>query len=137
MQPLPVILGLVAFATMLGLLWRALQGRITRRPRSDALLLPEGIALGRGATLLQFSSEVCSPCRATHTLLDSIASGMDDVTHVDLNLTHRPDLANRYGILQTPTTFILDARGVVRARIGGAARRDSVTAELERILVAA
>jgi len=137
MQPLPVILGLVALATVLGIVLRGLQGRVSQRNGRDALALPDGISLGRGATLLQFSTEVCSPCRATHTVLDGIASGRDDVAHVDLDLTHRPDLASRYNILQTPTTFILDRHGVVRARIGGAARRDSVQAELDRILVVA
>lgn len=122
---------------MLGLVWKSAQGRVSRRAGHNSLALPDGVTLGRGATLLQFSTEVCSPCRATHTVLDGIASGRDDVTHVDLDLTHRPDLASRYGILQTPTTFILDAHGVVRARIGGAARRDSVQAELDRIVVAA
>lgn len=137
MQPLLVILGLVALATILGLIWRAQQGRVSRRAGYDALALPDGVTLGRGATLLQFSTEVCSPCRATHTVLGGIAESMDDVAHVDLDLTHRPDLASRYNILQTPTTFILDAHGVVRARIGGAARRDSVQAELDRILAPA
>ena len=37
-------------------------------------------------------------------------------------------------MLQTPTTFILDAHGTVRARIGGAVRRDTITAELARVL---
>lgn len=137
MQTVVVLLALVALATVLGLVLTRLQGRVTHRRRLTTLALPDGLTLGLGATLLQFSTEVCSPCRATHTLLGGIASGMDDVTHVDVDLTHRPDLASRYGILQTPTTFILDRNGVVQARIGGPARRESVTAELRRVLAAA
>ena len=99
--------------------------------------LPDEVVLGADATLLQFSTEVCSPCRATHTVLDAVASSRNGIRHVDLDLTHRPDLAGQFNILQTPTTLILDATGTVRARIGGAPTRATVLAELDRILIAA
>ncbi|MDQ1526680.1 MAG: hypothetical protein QOG18_1293, partial [Microbacteriaceae bacterium] len=38
--------------------------------------------------------------------------------------------------LQSPTTLILDGRGVIRARIGGAPRAAEVRAELDRIITA-
>ena len=140
MTALPVIVVLVALATALGLAWKASQGRI-RHPgsvnRVRAADLPQGIRLARGATLLQFSTEVCSPCRPTRAILGEIASEHPDVRHVDLDITHRPDLASRFNILQTPTTLIVDRKGVVRARIGGAPRRDSLSTELTRILTAA
>ena len=140
MNPLLVIAalgGLIALSTALGLLWRGAQGRVRHtdgRTVVRASDLPGVTRLARGATLLQFSTEVCAPCRATRLVLGAVASGRADVEHVDLDLTHRPDLASRYNILQTPTTFILDRRGVVRARIGGAPRRDALTLELDRIL---
>lgn len=135
MQPILAVLGLIAFATALGLLWKSQQGRVRRT--TSSIELPDGILLGGRATLLQFSTEVCAPCRATHTVLDSLARESADVTHVDFDLTNRPDVAARFNILQTPTTLILDRDGVIRARIGGAARRDSVLAELTRIGAAA
>jgi thioredoxin-related protein len=51
-------------------------------------------------------------------------------------VTHRPDLASKFRIMSTPTTFILDRHGVVRARIGGAPRTADLRAELDRILAA-
>ena len=60
----------------------------------------------------------------------------DDVRHVEVDIADRPDLAAQFNVLQTPTTLILDAAGSVRARIGGAVRRDTVVAELERVLAA-
>ena len=129
--------GLVALATVLGLVWRSAQGRVRHtdgRTVVRASDLPGVTRLARGATLLQFSTEVCAPCRATRVVLGDVASRRTGVEHVDLDLTHRPDLASRFNILQTPTTFILDRRGVVRARIGGAPRRDALTLELDRIL---
>ena len=40
--------------------------------------------------------------------------------HVEVDLTQRADLADRFRVTQTPTTLLLDADGTVRARIGGA-----------------
>ena len=135
-----VLLGLVAVATALGLAWQSQQGRVRHADGRTIVRvrdLPGVRRFGSGATLLQFSTEVCAPCRATHTVLDGLATELSSVTHVDLDVTHRPDLAARFHIMQTPTTLILDRRGVVRARIGGAPRIDSLRAELDRILVAA
>jgi thiol-disulfide isomerase/thioredoxin len=120
------LLGLVALATALGLLWRAAQGRVgTATGRID------DVELGGRATLLQLSSEVCAPCRATARILGDL--GDDEVRHVEVDIVDRPDLVSRFNVLQTPTTLILDRHGVVRARIGGAVRRDLVIRELEKV----
>ncbi|MEZ5190998.1 MAG: thioredoxin family protein [Schumannella sp.] len=118
--------GLVALATLLGLLWRASQGRV--RLAAGAVT---GVELGGRATLLQLSTEVCAPCRATARVLGALST--HDVRHVEVDIAHRPDLVDRFNVLQTPTTLILDRDGVVRARIGGAVRRDVVAAELEKV----
>lgn len=146
MHPLLVVVAvfaLVALATVVGLVQRAASGRV-RHSRSVAHRgdsravrahdLPGVARLGAGATLVQFSTEVCSPCKATHRLLDLLANDIDGVAHVDLDVTHRPELASRYRVLQTPTTLILDRRGIVRARIGGAPRPAELRAELDRVL---
>lgn len=130
-----VLGGLVLAATLLGFLHRATQGRA--RTISDARVVSiDGVALGGRATLLQFSTEVCAPCKSTARVLDDLATRTADVAHVELDVTHRPELASRYRVLQTPTTLILDADGLVRARIGGAVRRDTIVAELQRVLAA-
>lgn len=137
----PVALALlVTAATLVGLLWRSRQGRVSRADGSTIVRVGDIPGIRRfasGATLLQFSTEVCAPCVVTHKMLDTVASERPNVAHVDLDLTRRPDLASRFHIMQTPTTLILDRKGVVRARIGGAPRRDTLSAELDRILVAA
>ena len=129
MQIALILLGLVATATALGLVWRASQGRV--HPATGQI---DGVELGSEATLLQLSSEVCAPCRATAKVLGGIHE--HGVRHVEVDIADRPDLARQFNILQTPTTLILDASGIVRARIGGAVRRDTVIAELERVLAA-
>ncbi len=137
MDPLVVVAvlaGLVALATALGLVWRSQQGRV--RTGDASVVAIDGVPLGSRATLLQFSTEVCAPCKATARVLGELADTTDAVSHVDLDVTHRPELAARYNVLQTPTTFILDAHGAIRARIGGAVRRDVIVAELDRVLAA-
>ena len=134
-----VLVALVAAATAIGLAWRWSQGRVVRVTDGTVVRAADvpGIRrLPRGVTLLQFSTEVCAPCRSTHAVLGDIASARRDVTHIDVDVTHQPDIARRFHVLQTPTTLILDSRGVVRARIGGAPRRDLLQAELDRVVAA-
>jgi thiol-disulfide isomerase/thioredoxin len=133
-----ILLGLVAIATALGLVWRATTGRVRSLTNTDAVIhvseLSADAVAGPSATLLQFSTEVCAPCATTRVLLHGLAGELDGVHHIDVDVTGRPEIANRFTLLQSPTTFILDAAGVVRARIGGAPRPAEVRAELERII---
>lgn len=126
MQVVVALVGLVAFATALGMLWRAAQGRV--RPARGRVA---GIELGDRATLLQLSTEICAPCRATARVLGGL--GSDGVRHVEVDVADRPDLVSRFNVLQTPTTLILDREGTVRARIGGAVRRDAVLRGLQKV----
>lgn len=134
-----VLAGLVGLATVLGLAWKSGQGRVHHtngRTIVRAADVPGIRRFAKGATLLQFSTEVCAPCVVTRSVLGDVAGTRDGVAHIDLDVTHRPDLASRFHVMQTPTTLILDRRGVVQARIGGAPRRDALVAELDRILAA-
>ena len=140
MTPLAVIsvlAALVVLATVLGLIWRAQNGRV-RTSTGDQTISGVDVAaeLGATATLLQFSSEVCAPCVSTHRVLDRVAAETAGVAHVKVDIVQHPGLVARFNILQTPTTLVLDNRGVVRSRIGGAARPDTVRAELARIAAA-
>jgi thiol-disulfide isomerase/thioredoxin len=138
MNPVAVIailLGLVALATVLGLVWRARTGRVRTTTNPNAVNLPE-VPLTGQATLLQFSTQVCAPCVPTRRVLGQIAETTEGVRHVDFDLTHRPDIAAQFNVLQTPTTLILDRAGIIRARIGGAPRQADVRAALADILAA-
>ena len=94
---------------------RAVRG--LRRMDADEL----GTGLGRVATLVQFSSETCVPCRAARRVLAGLAAARpDDVVHVDLDAVAHLDLARRHHVLATPTVLLLDAGGTVRWRSSGA-----------------
>lgn len=92
-----------------------------------------GAPLGRQATFVQFSSTVCAPCRATHRVLSEVVAGTEGVRHIDLNAETRLDLVEEFGITRTPTVLLLDADGVVRNRIVGAARKSEVVNALQQV----
>lgn len=93
--------------------------------------------LGDSATLLQFSTEMCSRCPGVHRTLRQIADESEGVLHLDVDLTHRPDIAKHFHVLQTPTTLVLDRHGVVKSRFGGTPSRHVVQMELDRVTTGA
>ena len=133
---LSLVLALVAGATVLGLVWRACQGR-AGVVAPDAPLTPADVAsqvpFGANATLVQFSTSHCARCPGTQVRLAGLARSRPGVAHLDVDLTHRRDLANRFGILQTPTTLVLDGTGQVRARIGGVPNRADLLQQLDHL----
>ena len=77
------------------------------------VLTAAGVAvpLGERATLLQFSSAFCAPCRATRRVLGEVAELVPGVTHVEVDAEHHLDVVRSLRVLRTPTTLILDADG--------------------------
>lgn len=130
-----VLAALVVVTTVGGLLVRRRQGR-ARTVASEEVVDPRRLgadALGAEATLLQFSTEMCSRCPGVHRMLSELADTHEGVRHLDVDLTHRPDIAQHFRVLQTPTTLVLDRRGVVRTRFGGTPGRAVVELELTRL----
>ncbi len=82
--------------------------------------------LGARATLLQFSSAFCAPCRATRRILADVAGLVPGVTHVEIDAEHHLELVRRMGVLRTPTTLVLDDAGREVSRASGAPTRDQV-----------
>ena len=92
------------------------------------------IDLGEKATLLQFSSSFCQPCRATKLLLRDIAGGIPGVAHVEINAEEHLPLVRELGITRTPTTLILDQAGTIRGKASGLPKRSEVIESLEHLL---
>lgn len=89
-----------------------------------------GADLGSMATLVQFSSAFCQPCRATRRVLDDVAQMVPGVAHVEIDAEAHLDLVRRLDILRTPTVLVLDERGVIRKRASGQPRKADVIAAL-------
>jgi thiol-disulfide isomerase/thioredoxin len=87
---------------------------------------------GERATLLQFSSAFCAPCRATRRTLADVAEQVPGVSHVEVDAEAHLDLVRSLGILRTPTTLVLDEQGREVTRASGAPKPAQVLAALER-----
>ena len=139
-----VLVGVLAVATVLGLVWRGRQGRFREvratnggspsDPRESLLttLTQLGETPGERATLLQFSSAFCAPCRATRSILAEVAGKVPGVRHVEVDAESHLDVVRRLNILKTPTTLVLDKDGRVTQRAGGQPRKEHILAALEK-----
>ncbi|QUX29611.1 thioredoxin family protein [Nocardiopsis akebiae] len=97
----------------------------------DALTAEEvGAPLGERATLVQFSTAFCQPCRATRRVLDEVAGMVDGVAHVEVDAESRLDLVRRLDVTGTPTVLVLDASGRVVRRAAGQPRKADVIAAI-------
>jgi len=85
---------------------------------------------GERATLVQFSSAFCAPCRATKRILGDIAGIVPGVVHVEIDAEHHLDVVRRLGIVRTPTTLVLDGSGQEISRASGAPRKEQVLSAL-------
>ncbi|MEC4019077.1 TlpA family protein disulfide reductase [Streptomyces sp. H27-D2] len=86
--------------------------------------------LGERATLVQFSSAFCQPCRATRRTLTEVAGMLEGVAHIEVDAEAQLDLVRRLEIQGTPTVMVLDADGRVVRRAQGQPRTADVIAAL-------
>ncbi|MEV0321355.1 thioredoxin family protein [Streptomyces sp. NPDC050659] len=96
----------------------------------DAGGWPEVGRLGERATLVQFSSAFCQPCRATRRVLAEVAAMVPGVRHVEIDAEAELDLVRELRIAKTPTVLVLDAEGQIVLRAAGQPRKADVIAAL-------
>jgi thiol-disulfide isomerase/thioredoxin len=133
MNGLVVCVLVLAAASVYGVLHRRRSGRVRVRGRDGGKRLGAaelGEALGERATLVQFSSAFCAPCRATRRVLGEVAGLVPGVSHVEIDAEDHLDLVRELGILKTPTVFVLDADGRIVRRATGQPRKADVIAAL-------
>ncbi|MCK8437403.1 thioredoxin family protein [Streptomyces sp. D2-8] len=133
MTGLVVCAVVLAAASAYGVLQRRRSGSVRVRGRDDGKRLDAaelGAELGERATLVQFSSAFCAPCRATRRVLGEVAAVVPGVTHVEIDAEAHLDLVRRLDILKTPTVLVLDADGHVVRRATGQPRKADVIAAL-------
>ena len=142
-----IVVAAVLLASSAFALWRRrTDGRlreinVTQGAQSDSeqrgeILRAEqlGRELGSQATLVQFSSAFCQPCRATKVILTAVAESTEGVRHIEIDAESHLDLVREVGIMRTPTTLILDGEGRITARATGVPRKDQVLAAIGRTL---
>ena len=130
---LPIVIVLV-LATAYGFWHKRTRGKIVVKA-DKGLITPAmiGADLGSRATLLQFSSAFCGPCRATRLLIEDVTADMTDVAHVEVDAEANLELVRQLDIRSTPTTLFLDGTGHEVGRAVGAPKRDQVVKAIAAI----
>jgi len=127
-------------AAVLGLGWRARNGRVRTavadgaRSMSGLTQTDLGAALGSRATLVQFSSAFCAPCRATRQILGDVAGMVEGVAHVEIDAESRLDLVRRLDVRRTPTMLVLGPDGQITHRASGQPRKADVINALGAVI---
>ncbi len=100
--------------------------------------LPPDSVLGSVATIVQFSSAFCQPCRATRRTLrnvvDDLVTSVDGIQIVEVDADDHLDVTRAWGIESTPTVVFLDASGHEILRATGQPRTADVLAALAQVL---
>ncbi|RIV37651.1 thioredoxin [Micromonospora radicis] len=123
MTGLAVVVGVLLAATAFGWWHRRRDGRIRSvapTPTAAAAATLVGLGLTPGApTLLQFSSAVCAPCRATRRVLERVSATVDGVRLLEVEAEQQLAAARELGVWRTPTVLLVDGEGRVARRVSG------------------
>ncbi|MFC4149619.1 thioredoxin family protein [Micromonospora mangrovi] len=147
---LVVVVVVLALASAFGWWRRHRDGRLrpvatlpvaTRPDESAGATLPAALTdLGVRAgtvTLVQFSSPVCAPCRATRRVLDEVRAAVDGVHLVEVGVDEHLDLARELDIWRTPTVLVVDPAGRIAQRAAGVPAKDDLVAAVTPLLAGA
>ena len=142
MEPLLPVLALVVTASLVGLVYRLLRGRGHRvrkkqlidlrrlRATKNGILTTE---LGKQATLIQFSTQYCGQCPGVRRQLAQLEHRHGGLSHLEVDITERLNVAARFSINQTPTVFLLNSEGELVYRVGGVPNLSKLNQELEKL----
>lgn len=119
---------------LLGFLaYRLYKGIQLRRHGSRALGLP-GFRIGQ-ATIVYFTTPTCAPCRTVQRpALEKIQGRFGHYINVlEFDASQQTRLADSWGVLSVPTTFIIDRQGRPRGVNHGVARANKLAAQLQQL----
>ena len=103
-------------------------------PQATALAAALDGRLGERATMVQFSSAFCQPCRATRRILEEVTVLVPGISHVEIDAEENLDLVRALDIRRTPTVLFLDSAGVIRKHASGQPRKADVIAALGELV---
>jgi thioredoxin 1 len=120
-------------AALLALGWHALTHRQLARRASAALALP-GYQPGKMAVLF-FTTPACAPCRfIQRPALAQVAQTLGgELQVIEIDAELQPDLADAWGVLSVPTTYLIDSNGQPRGVNNGVASANRLLAQLKAI----
>lgn len=125
----------LAAATAFGLWRRRRDGKLHAPvPAAPTVLATLGVEEGTPATLLQFSSAFCAPCRAVRRVCADVARTVDGVRHVEVDAESHLEAVRELGIWRTPTVLVVDRGGRVVQRASGVPAKGQVIAAVAPLL---
>ena len=89
------------------------------------------------ATLLQFSTAFCAPCRALRRVCAEVAAMLPGVRHVEVDAESHLEAVRALDISSTPTLLILDAAGGIVRRSAAVPGKPHLIAALAPLLIPA
>lgn len=131
------VLARVLLALAIGLILLALYGVFNRvllaRLRGRRLGI-EALRPGTPA-ILYFTAPSCMPCKTVQRpALERLQQSLGERLQViEIDASARPDLADYWGVLSLPTTFIIDRHGRPRRINHGVASAEKLLGQLEEI----
>lgn len=83
--------------------------------------------------IVYFTTPDCAPCKTVQRpALNRVSQLLgDSLEVVEIDATQRPDLAQKWGVMSVPTTFLLDARGEARYVNNGVTRAEKLMEQLQ------
>ncbi len=85
--------------------------------------------------ILYFTTPSCVPCKTIQRpALARLQERLpDSIQVIEINAAARPDLADYWGVLSVPTTFIIDARGRPRRINHGVSSAEKLQKQIEEV----
>jgi thiol-disulfide isomerase/thioredoxin len=122
-----VIIGLGGFAYWLVNQWLLI------RARSNVFTLFN--KLPEKPVLVYFTTPDCVPCKTVQRpAIERVSHVLGEKLEVvEINAYDQPKLAQTWGVMSVPTTFVLDARGEARYVNNGVARAEKLLEQIQTL----